>query len=178
MNRSAKNRVYKGKWMSVNYCPIVATLGYILSPDRKRVLLVHRVGRKEDEQYGKYNGLGGHMEKDEDVAHCMTREIKEEAGIKITSMQLRGTINWTGFGKNYDSWLAFVFLIDGFTGTPFTENEEGPLTWHRLDELDSVPMYAGDRYFLPLVFDLDPHIFHAYIPYDNETPLGWHYTRI
>ena len=101
--------------MSVNYCPIAATLGYILSPDRKRVLLVHRIGRKEDEQYGKYNGLGGHMKKDEDVAHCMTREIQEEAGIEVTSMHLRGTINWTGFGENYESWLAFVFLIDGFS---------------------------------------------------------------
>ena len=30
------------------YCPIVATLGYVLSPDRRRVLLIHRNARADD----------------------------------------------------------------------------------------------------------------------------------
>ena len=32
------------------YTPIVATLGYVLSPDRSRVLLVHRNARPGDQQ--------------------------------------------------------------------------------------------------------------------------------
>ncbi len=62
------------------YTPIVGTLGYILSPDGERVLLVHRNARPDDESFGKYNGLGGKLEADEDVATCMVREIREEAG--------------------------------------------------------------------------------------------------
>jgi hypothetical protein len=38
--------------------PIVATLGYVLSPDGREVLMVHRNARPEDHQLGKYNGLG------------------------------------------------------------------------------------------------------------------------
>ena len=74
------------------YTPIVGTLGYVLSRDKTSVLMVHRNARPNDHAYGKYNGLGGKMERDEDVATCMKREIREEAGIEITSMQLRGTV--------------------------------------------------------------------------------------
>ncbi|CDZ81240.1 hypothetical protein BN1013_01775 [Candidatus Rubidus massiliensis] len=56
------------------YKPILGTLGYVLSPDHKSVLLVHRNARKGDYHHGKYNGLGGKMESNEDVVTCMQRE--------------------------------------------------------------------------------------------------------
>lgn len=99
------------------YAPIVATLGYVLSPDRRQVLMIHRNTRPGDHHLGKYNGLGGKIEADEDVAASMRREIAEEAGIHCTDMHLRGTISWPGFGKHGEDWLGFVFVIDGFEGT-------------------------------------------------------------
>ena len=53
--------------MANKYCPIVGTLGFVLSADKAQVLMVHRNAREHDDQLGKYNGLGGHMEADEDV---------------------------------------------------------------------------------------------------------------
>ena len=44
------------------YTPILATLGYVLSPDGKRVLMIHRNTRPDDQHWGKYNGLGGKIE--------------------------------------------------------------------------------------------------------------------
>ncbi len=70
------------------YTPIVGTLGYILSPDRSQVLLVHRNARADDQHLGKYNGLGGKLEADEDVVAGMRREILEEAGIQCEAMAL------------------------------------------------------------------------------------------
>ena len=99
--------------------PIVGTLGFVLSPDRERVLMVHRTYRKSDENLGKYNGVGGHLERGEGVAECMRREILEETGLRVTSMSLRGTICWSDFGPNKDEWLGFVFLVDGVEGEPF-----------------------------------------------------------
>ena len=58
------------------YTPIIGTLGYILSPDRTRVLMVHRNARADDEHLGKYNGLGGKLEAGEDVLAGMCREIR------------------------------------------------------------------------------------------------------
>lgn len=160
------------------YTPIVATLGYILSPDKKKTLLVHRNKRDDDQHLGKYNGLGGKMEPEEDIYQCLVREIYEEAGIHCTEAVLRGTINWTGFGPNGENWFGFIYRIDAFEGVPKAENEEGKLDWVDIDKIMELPMWEGDKYFLPLVFDDDSRIFHGYMPYENAKPLGWQYTRI
>lgn len=160
------------------YTPIIGTLGYILSPDRTRVLMVHRNARADDEHLGKYNGLGGKLEADEDVLAGMCREIREEAGIDCTELQLRGTVSWPGFGKHGEDWLGFVFLITAFTGQPARDNPEGTLEWVALDALDALPMWEGDRHFLPLVFDDDPRPFHGVMPYRNGRPVRWQVSRV
>lgn len=160
------------------YKQIVGTLGYVLSPDRKDVLLVRRCARAHDHHLGKYNGLGGKLEPDEDVQSCMKREIWEEAGIRCEEMELRGTVNWPGFGPDGENWLGFVFLVTRFTGTPKSVNEEGTLGWHPVDTLGVLPMWEGDRYFLPLVFDGDSRIFYGCMPYEDGKPVGWSCTRM
>ena len=160
------------------YTPIMATLGYILSPDGKQTLLVHRNKRKSDQHLGKYNGLGGKMVPGEDIFTCLTREIEEEANIKCVDVELRGTINWTGFGPNGEDWFGFIFLIKSFTGTVNNYNEEGDLLWVDTDKIMDLPMWEGDRFFLPLVFDNDPRVFHGYMPYNNASPVAWNYSRI
>lgn len=158
--------------------PIVGTLAYILSPDRKRVLLVHRTYRKTDENLGKYNGVGGHLERGEDVAACMVREIREETGLEVRSMRLRGTVVWADFGPNKEDWLGFVYLVEDFDGEPFGDNEEGSLSWEPLDRLGDLPMWKGDRLFLPMVFDDDPRPFHGFMRYDGDEPADWRFTRL
>ena len=160
------------------YTPIIGTLGYILSPDGTQVLLVHRNARKDDEHLGKYNGLGGKLEADEDVMAGMVREIREEAGIECTALKLRGTISWPGFGKNGEDWLGFVFLITAFEGEPHSENPEGTLEWVKLENMYDLPMWEGDRHFLPLVFDGDPRQFHGVMPYKNGEFVSWNYARL
>ncbi len=160
------------------YCPIVATLGYVLSPDGRQVLLVHRNARPEDEHLGKYNGLGGKMEPEEDIVDCMRREIREEAGIECLELALRGSVNWPGFGKNGEDWLGFVFLVTRFAGTPPASNPEGTLEWVDLERIHDLPMWEGDRFFLPLVFDSDPRAFHGVMPYRNGRPVDWRYSRL
>lgn len=164
----------------MSYQPILGTLCYILSPDRQKVLLVHRNARPEDEHLGKYNGLGGKLERGEGISEGMRREIREEAGLEVTQMTLRGTINWPGFGKNGGDWLGFVFLIESFEGEPPTANVEGTLSWEPITRLLSgeLPVWEGDKMFLPLVFDDDPRVFHGVMPYENGRPVGWEFERI
>ena len=159
------------------YTPIIGTLGYVLSPDGTQVLMVHRNARPGDEHLGKYNGLGGKLEADEDVAAGMAREIHEEAGLIVTAMELRGTISWPGFGKNGEDWLGFVFLITAFEGEAPTRNVEGDLEWVPLDRLMDLPMWEGDRHFLPLVFDGDRRPFHGVMPYREGRMVSWAYSR-
>ena len=152
-------------------------MGYILSPSGRETLLVHRIARAGDQHFGKYNGLGGKMKAGEDVFTCMAREIREESGLECAAMELRGTINWTGFGPHGEDWLGFIFLIREYEGEPQYKNEEGDLLWHPVDRLLELPMWEGDKYFLPLVFDGDPRPFHGYMPYAGGRPLAWTYKR-
>jgi 8-oxo-dGTP diphosphatase len=159
------------------YTPILATLGYVLSHDRQRVLMIHRNARHDDHQFGKYNGLGGKLEPNEDVATGMRREIREEAGIECLELNLRGTINWPGFGRGGEDWYGFLFLITRFSGAPLERNPEGTLEWIDVQEVPKLALWDGDRHFLPLVFDADPRPFHGVMPYKDGRMVSWNYSR-
>jgi 8-oxo-dGTP diphosphatase len=157
------------------YTPILATLGYVLSADGRRVLLVHRNRRPADAHYGKYNGLGGKLEPGEDVVACMRREAAEESGLVCGRMLLRGTVSWPGFGKGGEDWFGFVFRIEEYSGEPWAENADGTLEWVETGAVLGLPLWEGDRHFLPLVFAGGGQ-FHGVMPYRDGRPVGWSYS--
>jgi 8-oxo-dGTP diphosphatase len=154
---------------------ILATLGYVFSPDRQRILMIRRDTRPDDVHYGYYNGLGGKLEPDEDVASGMRREIREEAGIECTDLDFAGTISWPGFGRDGSNWFGFLFRIHGWTGEPHTANDEGSLHWIEVADVlaGKLPMWESDRYFLPLVFADSPAVFHGVMPFSDGKALSW-----
>lgn len=158
------------------YTPIVGTLAYVVRDGH--VLMVHRGGRPGDQHAGKFNGLGGKLEPDEDVVAGLRRELREEAGIEASSLRLRGTISWPGFGAGGEDWLGFVFLVDAFTGTPPDRNDEGTLHWVPLGDVFSLPLWEGDHTWLPLVFDEAVGQFHGVMPYRDGRPAGWSVTLL
>lgn len=153
--------------------PVLATLGYVMSPDATRVLMIHRNKRLDDQHYGKYNGLGGRIEANESIVAGMRREILEESGLIAAELVLRGTISWPGFGKTDEDWFGFVFRIDRWTGTPHAGNHEGTLEWIALDQLLDLPLWDSDRYFLPMVFADRPATFHGIMPYKDGRMVSW-----
>jgi 8-oxo-dGTP diphosphatase len=155
------------------YTPILATLGYVLSPDGRQVLLIHRNRRPADTHFGKYNGLGGKLDAGEDVVSGLRREVREESGLECESVLLRGTINWPGFGKQGEDWFGFIFRIDRFRGQPLPGNAEGTLEWVAVDRVLELPLWEGDRFFLPLIFGSDNRQFHGVMPYRDGKPVHW-----
>ena len=151
--------------------PELTTLAYVTTPDRSRVLLVPRVARESDEQLGTYNGLGGKGEPGEDIVAAMRRELREEAGIEAAALELRGTVSWPGF--NGRDVFGFVFLVTAFDGEIPEANDEGTLAWHDVATMMDLPMWDGDRHFLPLVFDASVGQFHGVLPYDGGHSVGW-----
>jgi 8-oxo-dGTP diphosphatase len=158
--------------------PVLATLGYILSSDGSEILMIHRNKRPDDLHFGKYNGLGGRLEANEDIASGMRREILEESGLMAESMALRGTISWPGFGKKGEDWFGFIFRIESWHGETSTGNHEGTLEWVPLTSLSTLSLWPSDRLFLPMVFDDDPRPFHGYMPYHNGEMVSWSYERL
>ena len=160
------------------YTPIRATLGYVFSPDGTRVLLIHRNARADDAHLGKYNGLGGKLDPLEDVVACMRREIREEAGIECDQLELRGTISWPGFGKGGEDWFGFLFRVTAYSGTVLDRNPEGDLEWVPVDRVLELPLWEGDRHFLPLLFDPNGRPFHGVMPYRDGRPVSWTYSLL
>jgi len=158
--------------------PILATLVYVLAPDRERVLMLHRNKRSDDIHYGKYNGLGGKVEPDEDVVTGAIREVAEESGLTVSTIALRGTVSWPGFGPDGQDWFGFVFRVDDFVGVPHDGNDEGTLEWTPIAALPSLPMWESDHEWLPMVFDDDPRCFHGVMPYQDGKMLSWSYRRV
>ncbi len=173
------------------YTPIVGTLVYVQHPDTLDVLLVHRNARPHDEQLGKWNGLGGKLEANEDIVTSARRELFEEANLEAHDLTLRGTISWPGFGPNGEDWLGFVFVTRHTTGEIPPSNDEGPLSWVAYDRVlaacsadeiqrlaSGLSFWDGDRHFLPMVFDTDSRPFHGVMPYANGLPVSWNYVRL
>ncbi len=80
--------------------------------------------------------------------------------------------------KQGEDWLGFVFLVTKFSGEPLAENAEGTLQWVPVDSIMELPMWEGDRHFLPLVFDADPRQFHGIMPYKDGRMVSWNHSRV
>ena len=65
--------------MTMAITPIVGTLAYILDQESDRVLLIRRNSRPDDDHFGKVNGLGGKVEKDESIVCGIEREIEGDS---------------------------------------------------------------------------------------------------
>ena len=75
------------------YTPIVATLGYVLSEDRRKTLLVHRNLRTDDPHYGKYNGLGGKMDgQKQPLTVQKSRWPEQSAGLALVNRVRTGSV--------------------------------------------------------------------------------------
>ena len=91
---------------------------------------------------------------------------------------MSGRISWPGFGKHGEDWFGFVFLVTRWHGEPFASNPEGALEWIAVDQLHDLPLWEGDRHFLPLIFDTDARPFHGVMPYRDGRMVSWSYSRI
>lgn len=125
------------------------TLCYI-KDDKNRYLLIHKTGKKNDLNAGKWIGVGGKFEEGETAEECVVREVYEETGLTLTGYKLHGLVKFVS-----DTWEdedMYLFSADAFTGTLKERCAEGELCWVDADEVLKLPTWEGDRYFVgPLI---------------------------
>lgn len=154
----------------------LATLCYVRRDGH--TLMVHRNKKAGDLHAGKWNGLGGKFEPGESPEACATREILEESGLVVRNPELRGFLTFPGF-QGDDDWYAFVFVVTDFEGT-LIDSPEGDLAWVPDDRLLDLPLWEGDRIFLPW---LDrPGFFSGTFAYAGERlaahHVAWHHPDV
>lgn len=141
----------------------LATLCYLRHEGR--TLMLHRVKKAGDLHAGKWNGLGGKFDPGESPEACARREIREECGLEVGRLELKGFLSFPGF-QGDDDWYAFVFLAYEPSGELLDDPAEGHLAWIEDDRLTQLPLWAGDHLFLPWLDQ--PGFFSARLVYQGE----------
>ena len=113
-----------------------------------RWLMMHRVKKDADENAGKWIGLGGHLRENESPEECVRREVREEAGLELRSLRLRGIL--TFILPDWGNELTFLYTAEA-EDRPLPECDEGVLQWVPQDRVEDLPLWEGDRVFLPLL---------------------------
>ena len=111
-------------------------------------LMMNRNKKANDENEGKWIGVGGHMEENEAPEECVLREIKEETGLEVTDLRLRGII--TFILPDWGNELTFLYTAKTDTAETLPCSE-GTLAWIPISKIPELPLWEGDRIFLPLL---------------------------
>lgn len=146
---------------------ILATLCYVCKDNK--VLMIYRNKKKNDIHEGKYNGLGGKLEKGETPYDCVIREVKEESGLLIKKPILKGFLSFPEF-DGVNGWNVFVYLARDFKGK-IKKSKEGELVWVNIDDLNRLNLWEGDKYFLKYIFK--DVFFYGVFYYKNKKLLNY-----
>ena len=135
-----------------------------------RYLMMHRISKDNDENKGKWIGVGGKFEEGESPEDCMLRETFEETGIKVTDFKYRGIVTFVS--DIYETEHMHLFTATSATDT-FLPCDEGELSWIEKERILSLNLWEGDRVFLKLMEDEERPFFSLKLVY-----LGDELTRV
>lgn len=139
------------------------TLCYIERNDE--YLMLHRTKKHNDENGGKWIGVGGKLEAGETPLECAIREIREETGLDVgDNLVQRGIIYF--YSDKYEAEKMYLYTVDTFFGE-ISDCDEGELAWIPKSELGALSMWEGDRIFIELLLR-DASYFELELRYSGE----------
>ena len=146
---------------------ILSTVCYI-EKDGK-YLMLHRTKKKNDINEGKWLGIGGKFEDKESPEDCIIREVKEETGLTLNSVKLRGIL--TFINTICETEYIYIFTSNDFTGN-LIECNEGKLQWIDKEKVTSLNLWEGDKIFIEKIKQESPFFTIKYT-YDGDTLLHY-----
>ena len=131
-------------------------------------LMLHRIKKKNDENQGKYVGIGGHFLENESPYECVVREAKEETGHDIVPIY-RGIVTFVS--DKYECEQMHLFTCKQYSGNQIVCNE-GTLEWIEKSDLNKIPMWQGDYIFFELL-EKRSDFFSLKLEYQGDTLVSY-----
>lgn len=145
---------------------VIDTTMIYLKRDNSYLLLL-RNKKKNDINEGKWIGVGGHVEKGETIDECAIREVKEETGYDVHSLECAGEVLF--IDENL-KMMMYIYEITDFSGE-MIECNEGDLKWIPIKDIYDYPMWEGDKAFLPKLINHEPY-FKMVLTYSQNKLVG------
>jgi 8-oxo-dGTP diphosphatase len=120
---------------------------------------------------GLYNGVGGHVEPCEDIRAAVLREVKEETGLDVSDVRLRGVVH-VDVDDPIRGVLFFVFTATA-PGRQVVQTSAGSLEWLDVRALPFTEMVEDLPVIQPAVLAVGPATppFFALYSYDADDRL-------
>jgi 8-oxo-dGTP diphosphatase len=129
--------------------------------NENRVLIQNKIRSK-------WSGItfpGGHVDDGESIYDSTIREVKEETGLTISSLEQVGLIHMFN-PENQDRRIIFLYKTSHYHGEVIDETHEGKVYWVSLHELDNMQLAPNMREYLKVFLNND--ISEAYITPNSE----------
>ena len=158
----------EGRWLT-----IPRTLSFVRNGDD---LLLLKRGAHKRVFPNQYNGLGGHIERDEDVYSSARREIEEECGLAVQGLRLHG-VHHIDAGET-TGILLFIFTAWS-DGRDFTDSGEGTLEWVPVTALEQRDLVEDVSEILRQILSRDDAapLWFAHISYDAADEIVMRYAQ-
>jgi len=147
------------------YQVVPRTLCFLLRGDE---ILLLQLALDRGPWGGKWNGVGGHIERGEDPKRAAKREIFEETGYSPDTLRLAGIAM---IDTRTDPGIAlYIFVGEIHEDTPPQHNEEGTLHWIQLSDLHDLELVEDLPQLIPKSTEAQrtKYPFSAFYEYDSE----------
>ncbi len=127
-------------------------------------LMLHRIKKKKDVNHDKWIGVGGKFEPGEDALGCVMREVREETGYRMQQPLYRGMVDF--YCPPWEPERMHLYTCTDFSGTQ-VDCDEGDLEWVPKEQVQSLPIWEGDKIFFRLLNQGAP-FFHLELYYRGD----------
>jgi 8-oxo-dGTP diphosphatase len=103
---------------------------------------------------GFLNGFGGKVEStDRDIFDTNFREVEEEIGIRVKTVQRVGEITFHNPSDDDElkKMIVHIFTASEWVGEPTETDEMKKIAWYKINELDFDKFLSADTLFLPQI---------------------------
>lgn len=116
----------------------------ITDPDTDKVVVINRT-----KSWCGPSFPGGHLEKGEAFSESAKREVLEETGLTLNSLEPCGLIHWINTDTDA-RYVVMCYKSDDFSGTLKSGDTEGTLSWMRLEDIPDMYSENDFKLYLPL----------------------------